>query len=385
VWTISPPTVNSRSSGNGTSRLQGLPGPEVLPQEAFLKMLCLERKRTERSGRRFVLMLLASDVLLRAGSDDEALQKVLNPLARSTRETDITGWYHEGSVMGVIFTEVGQCDGKHVAQALLGKVTKALSDTLTVDEINDVHISFHTFPENWERQGPGGPTDPLLYPDMAPASAPKGVSRLIKRAVDIAGSLLAIVLLSPVLAAISILIKLTSPGPVLFRQQRLGQYGKAFTFLKFRSMCANPDPRIHQEFVKSFIAGKSGPVQPGNSQPVFKIAADPRVTPLGRFLRRTSLDELPQFVNVLWGQMSLVGPRPPIPYEVRSYDIWHRRRLLEVKPGITGLWQVAGRSRVSFDEMVRLDLTYATSWSTWLDIKILLQTPRAVLTGVGAY
>lgn len=383
--TISPPKMNSQSNRNGASRSHGLSGTEILPQEAFLKMLCLERKRTERSGRRFVLMLVASDVLLRAGSDREALQKVLSPLARSTRETDIKGWYHEGSVIGVIFTEVGECDGKHVAQALMGKVTKALSDTLSVDEINDVHISFHTFPENWEKQGPGGPADPLLYPDMAPASAPKAASRVIKRAVDIAGSLLAVVLLSPVLAAISILIKLTSPGPVLFRQQRLGQYGKAFTFLKFRSMCVNPDPRIHQEFVKGFIAGKSDPLQRGNSRPLFKIAADPRVTPLGRFLRRTSLDELPQFLNVLWGHMSLVGPRPPIHYEVQSYDIWHRRRLLAVKPGITGLWQVAGRSRVSFDEMVRLDLTYATSWSTWLDIKILLQTPRAVLTGVGAY
>ena len=119
--------------------------------------------------------------------------------------------------------------------------------------------------------------------------------------------------------------------------------------------------------------------------PVFKITNDPRITPIGRVLRRSSLDELPQFLNVLIGDMSLVGPRPPIPYEVECYDIWHRRRLLAVKPGITGLWQVSGRSKVGFDDMVRLDLKYARSWSIWLDIKILIKTPHAVLSGEGAF
>ena len=123
----------------------------------------------------------------------------------------------------------------------------------------------------------------------------------------------------------------------------------------------------------------------GRNNGVFKMTIDPRVTKIGRILRRTSLDELPQFINVLKGDMSLVGPRPPIPYEVDGYQTWHRSRILEAKPGITGLWQVNGRSRVTFDEMVRLDLTYARTWSLWLDIKILLQTPGAVLRGDGAY
>jgi lipopolysaccharide/colanic/teichoic acid biosynthesis glycosyltransferase len=118
---------------------------------------------------------------------------------------------------------------------------------------------------------------------------------------------------------------------------------------------------------------------------VYKITNDKRITPIGKFLRRTSLDELPQFLNVLWGDMSLVGPRPPIPYELAAYQTWHRRRLLDVKPGITGLWQVTGRSTVKFDEMVRLDLRYATSWTPWLDLRILLQTPLAVIKGSGAY
>ncbi|MGC2230023.1 MAG: sugar transferase, partial [Candidatus Acidiferrum sp.] len=133
-------------------------------------------------------------------------------------------------------------------------------------------------------------------------------------------------------------------------------------------------------------AGQGESVPNAEGKPaVFKITNDPRVTPIGRFLRKTSLDELPQFWNVLRGEMSLVGPRPPVPYEFKIYNIWHRRRVLEVKPGVTGLWQVSGRSRMSFDDMVRLDLRYTQSWSLWLDVKILMATPRAVLTGEGAY
>jgi len=140
------------------------------------------------------------------------------------------------------------------------------------------------------------------------------------------------------------------------------------------------------EYVKQFIAGHVNPGAPGgNGNVVYKITDDPRVTRVGRFLRKTSLDELPQFLSVLRGEMSLVGPRPPIPYELESYDVWHRRRLVEVKPGITGLWQVNGRSRLRFDDMVRLDLKYAKAWSLVMDIKILLKTPRAVFSREGAY
>ncbi len=151
-------------------------------------------------------------------------------------------------------------------------------------------------------------------------------------------------------------------------------------------MNENNDPKIHQEYIQQFIAGKSGNenAEPGK-QVVYKITNDPRVTSIGKFLRKTSLDEFPQFWNVLRGDMSLVGPRPPVPYEYEAYDIWHRRRVLEVKPGVTGLWQVSGRSRMCFDDMVRLDLRYSQSWSLWLDLKILMATPRAVLGGEGAY
>jgi len=208
----------------------------------------------------------------------------------------------------------------------------------------------------------------------------------VKRSMDIAGSLFALVLLSPVFIAIAVAVKLTSKGPVLFRQQRIGQYGRRFTFLKFRSMYVSNDHTIHQEYVKRLIAGTIGPEEENGRKPeVYKLTNDPRITPFGRFIRQTSLDEVPQFVNVLIGSMSLVGPRPPVPYEFECYDMWHRQRLVAVKPGITGPWQVGGRSKTTFDEMVRMDLKYASSWTPWTDFTIILRTPRAVFSGEGAY
>ncbi len=153
--------------------------------------------------------------------------------------------------------------------------------------------------------------------------------------------------------------------------------------LKFRTMHADADPKVHQQYVENFI--QSSDASGSGKNVVFKLVDDPRVTPLGHFLRRSSLDEFPQFWNVLRGEMSLVGPRPPLPYEVARYKRWHRRRVLDVKPGITGLWQVNGRSSTTFEEMVRLDIQYAKSCSLWLDLKILLATPRAVLSGKGAH
>jgi lipopolysaccharide/colanic/teichoic acid biosynthesis glycosyltransferase len=150
-------------------------------------------------------------------------------------------------------------------------------------------------------------------------------------------------------------------------------------------MYADNDPKIHEEYTQRFIAGKADDETACGNPPIYKITNDHRVTRIGRILRKSSLDEFPQFWNVLTGEMSLVGPRPPVPYEYAIYDVWHRRRVLEVKPGVTGLWQVSGRSRTSFNDMVRLDLQYSKSWSLWLDLKILVATPRAVLGGEGAY
>jgi len=217
-----------------------------------------------------------------------------------------------------------------------------------------------------------------IYPENF-SSKPKASFHAMKRTIDIAGRITALLLLSPVFLVIAALVKLSSPGPVLFRQKRLGLFGAQFDFLKFRTMHAGNDPAIHKDYVEKLIRNQQGPLQ------VYKLRNDPRVTPIGRFLRKSSLDELPQFLNVLKGEMSLVGPRPPIPYEMEKYQSWHKRRVIEVKPGLTGLWQVQGRSRTTFDEMVRMDIQYIRNQSGWLDFKIVMKTPRAVLSGAGAY
>jgi lipopolysaccharide/colanic/teichoic acid biosynthesis glycosyltransferase len=206
-----------------------------------------------------------------------------------------------------------------------------------------------------------------------------------QRALDIVGAGLALVLLAPLMAAIALAIKLTSPGPVLFAQERIGRHGRPFTFYKFRSMVADSTAEPHREFVREFINGKGRLRQTfavGDDAP-YKLADDPRVTRVGRFLRKYSLDELPQFWNVLVGDMSLVGPRPALPYEVDEYRDWHRRRLA-LLPGVSGLWQIDGRSRVSFDEMVFQDVMYGYARSVLLDVMICLRTLPAALMGRGA-
>jgi len=213
----------------------------------------------------------------------------------------------------------------------------------------------------------------------------RGPSRYLKRAFDVTLSLLALILLSPVLLLIAALIKLDSRGPVLFRQERVGMDGRLFTLYKFRTMRADAEEQPHRELMAHLIRGALQVTGPRTGQelssPLYgKVPNDRRITRLGRWLRRWSLDELPQLFNVLKGEMSLVGPRPPIPYEVEHYSNWHRKRL-DVKPGITGLWQVSGRNRLPFERMVELDLYYIEHWSLWLDVKILLKTIPAILRG----
>ncbi len=286
----------------------------------------------------------------------------------------------------MIFAELGTADKTSILTALRAKVTAALQSSLRAEDLSHVRISFHCFPDEWNDHHTGLPPTTTLYPDLAQRDEARKVSYGIKQAIDALGSSMALIILSPIFLAIAVAIKLSSPGPILFRQKRIGQYGVPFTCLKFRSMHAVNDSQIHKEYVTRFIAGSvDAGVSDTDDKVVYKLTADPRVTRVGRLLRKTSLDELPQLLNVLLGEMSLVGPRPPIPYELEAYDIWHRRRLLEVKPGITGLWQVNGRSRLRFDDMVRLDLKYAQAWSLGLDLKILLQTPRAVFSGDGAH
>jgi lipopolysaccharide/colanic/teichoic acid biosynthesis glycosyltransferase len=365
----------------------------LLPEPLFVRALRLERKRAERSRKLFVLMVVDVAGRPRNGDTKALLWRSVPAILSSIRETDVAGWHQDQTALGVIFAELGPADEKTIVSALRTKVTAVLQSGLSAEELAGLRITFHRFPEDWDEKD-GLPIE-KLYPDLVQRDESRKLPRAIKRGIDILGSAIALLLVSPILMLVALAIRVTSPGPILFRQKRIGQYGVPFTCLKFRSMYTGNDQRIHMDYVKQFIAGNNGHgavATNGKSQNsngkrdiVYKITKDPRLTRVGQFLRKTSLDELPQFLNVLRGDMSLVGPRPPIPYELEAYDIWHRRRLLEVKPGITGLWQVTGRSRIAFDDMVRLDLRYATTWSLWLDVKILLRTPQAVFSGEGAY
>jgi lipopolysaccharide/colanic/teichoic acid biosynthesis glycosyltransferase len=356
-----------------------------LAESVFQSMLTLERRRAERSRKPFVLMLL--DAMHEDGSAAPLLSSALKVVESNSRETDVVGWYKNGVILGVIFTEVATDSKELVTETLRRKMLSGLEEEVGPEQSTKIAISFHVFPDHWDREQRDWTADQRLYPDLNHKTPRKRLTLTIKRVMDLGASALILLTISPILAAIAVIIKLTSKGPVIFRQERLGQSGARFNCLKFRTMYANNDPKIHQEYIAQFIAGKEGAAgqQDNGKKPVYKITNDPRVTPIGRLLRKTSLDELPQFWNVLRGEMSLVGPRPPVPYEFEIYDTWHRRRVLELKPGITGLWQVSGRSSTSFDDMVRLDLRYCRSWSLWLDIKILLATPTAIFTGQGAY
>ncbi len=356
---------------------------ELFPEDLFQRMVWLERKRAERSGRCVLLMLVDAMRILLATQSTKVLSRIVSAVSAPTRDTDIVGWYEESCVVGVLFTEVEKRAVGRLQKLMAAEVVARLRAGLGEKAAEQVRISFHSFPQDqdWSNGNGHRLVDEKIYPDLRECSWVIDVSKILKRGIDLFVSGMAIVALSPLLLLISVAVKLSSEGPVLFKQQRIGKYGRPFTFLKFRSMKCGSDPLIHQEYVRRFITGDIATAQ-GST---FKLTKDPRHTRIGSFLRKCSLDELPQLFNVLKGDMSLVGPRPAIPYEIDLYKIWHRSRFLAVKPGITGLWQVTGRSRTTFDDMVRLDLRYVRQWSLWLDLKILLQTPRAVLSREGAY
>ncbi|HTP66827.1 MAG TPA: sugar transferase [Geobacteraceae bacterium] len=358
----------------------------IYNENLFNYALCTERKRTERSQRPFLLLLLNIERLLQEENAKGAVKDMLSVLRKSLRNIDLCGWYKYNSVIGVLFPELGTQNTHAALEAIGLKIHGDLLRNFPLGIVNKMDIRFSFFPEKLDEVTTAGLANKMFYPDISRERKGKRAALFVKRIIDIMGSIFCMFLYSPFFLTIPVLIKLTSPGPVLFRQERVGLFGQKFIFLKFRSMHVNNNDSLHREFVRQLITGNKGREAEGSGEDaLYKIKDDPRVTPLGKILRKTSLDEIPQFLNVLKGEMSLVGPRPAIQYELEDYDIWHRHRLLHVKPGITGLWQVMGRSSTNFDEMVRLDLKYIREWSPWLDLKILLMTPMAVLRGKGAY
>jgi lipopolysaccharide/colanic/teichoic acid biosynthesis glycosyltransferase len=349
----------------------------LISEPAFIRMLRLERRRTERSGRAFMFVLISCHEF-RSKGEGILLDRVIAALSGATRETDILGWYESGITLGILMTEIGEPNPTTV-DIITQRIRRTVQSEVAIEEFRSISFQFRLFPQEVERSS-SNDDNHVHYPDITrPNRSKQKWGPVLKRTVDIIGSLTALVLLMPMFLIIAVVVKLTSQGPILFCQKRVGRYGKEFMFYKFRTMSTDSDPRIHQEYVAKLIAGDVS-----GSAGVYKLVNDPRITPLGRFLRKSSLDELPQFFNVLKNDMSLVGPRPPLPYEFERYRTWHKRRVLELKPGLTGLWQVEGRSRTTFDEMVRMDLRYATQQSFWFDLKILLQTPSAMFSGRGA-
>lgn len=351
---------------------------DLAPESAFLQTLLREVRRTERSGRPFVLVLIKSHAF---GEESGRIivRNLAAAIAAAIRETDWIGWYEQDQTLGMVLTEIGEANDATVA-LLAQKFSAVVQQTVSEEEFEKLRLIVRLFPQHLNQSEDDG-WEGDIYRDLHRRQGPGTPEELVKRTIDVAGSLFALLLLAPVFALIAVLVKLTSHGPVFYCQKRVGQYGKLFDFYKFRSMYVNNDPGLHREYVTRLIDGAKH-VQQANG--MYKLVNDPRVTGVGRFLRKSSLDELPQFFNVLCGDMSLVGPRPPLPYEFERYRTWHRRRVLEIKPGLTGLWQVQGRSRTTFDEMVRMDLHYARTRSFWMDIKIILQTPAAMFTGTGA-
>ena len=346
---------------------------DPLARNPFLNQLRLEKRRVDRSKAPLSMVLYRYD-----GRKDTVLRDVrqlLKLLRDNKRETDILGQLDSG-VIAILLLDTNQDGMRRFMQKVV--VQGGNLPFLSVGETYPNHLFESVlrgaeFPQEFHS---------FVLDDSA---GPSKLGLFVKRAFDVVVSALLIVLASVPMLIVAIAIAVTSPGPVIFRQRRLGKGCTPFVFYKFRSMALNVDDSIHREFVTTLIEGGHEELnQQDAAKPLYKIKSDPRLTPIGGFIRKSSLDELPQLFNVLKGDMSLVGPRPPLPYEAEKYQSWHLRRILEIKPGITGLWQVEGRSKVSFDEMVRMDLRYTRDWSLMLDMKILAKTVGVVLRRDGA-
>ena len=377
-----PTAVDSAGSGQRTSTSWTVALPlggvrhQLLAEDLFKEALVRERRRADRQGPPFAVL-----VLDRGNNRPSAdfWSAVVRTLAEVQGDTDVVGWLERDTVLGVLLQEVSGS----AALEMMHRVRRELVSWLGDAAVFAASIRLYSHGDQ-----PDAGAAPLTSVDLLLEGFVERrqdrAREAAKRGLDIVGSVVLLALSAPVLLGVLLAVKLTSPGPALFKQMRVGRKGKPFTMFKVRTMYSDATDTMHRAYATWFIAS-SGKEPRTRGNEVFKLTDDPRVTPAGRFLRKTSLDELPQFWNALRGDMSLVGPRPSLPFEFEQYQPWHRRRVLEVKPGITGLWQVNGRSSTTFDEMVRLDLRYARSYSLWTDIKILAATPRAVFSGKGAW
>ncbi len=344
-----------------------------MDETLFRDALVRERARAERFEEPFVVARVSRDG---HGAIADAWDRTVEAVSAAATPGDLIGWFEARAVIGIIRPAVSRAGDPGVRAAAADATRRDLEQRLA-GTVAGCSVTTDVY-------DPAQQTMPAwLLTDLSrQRTAIEAIRAVVKRAVDIVGSAAMLVLLAPLMVVVAVLVKVTSPGPVLFRQERVGAGGRVFRMNKFRTIRADADATIHQRYVEMFI--EAGARKPGGEGATCKIVDDPRVTPIGRFLRRWSIDEVPQFWNVLIGEMSLVGPRPALPYEVAHYKPWHRRRF-DATPGMTGLWQVSGRSRTSFDEMVEIDLRYARNHTILNDLSILAATPRAVWSGRGAH
>jgi lipopolysaccharide/colanic/teichoic acid biosynthesis glycosyltransferase len=353
----------------------------------FHALLARERGRADRNGNRFSLIIFKTANL----PPGVAIQRRLQlSLGSRLRDTDEFGWYDDQHLGAIIPYASGQS---------ARRIAEGICRNMSLPSNNETFVVY-TYPENWfvdQRSDLSLELD--LFAQTAPStskqsaespvgSRPNGMESqqegtgykailyrplpIWKRSLDLAASLTTLIMLFPLFLFAVILIKLVSPGPILFRQERIGYMGRAFTLFKFRTMEVSSDNSTHVRYMRKLI------VKDSESLPMKKLENSPSIIPYGRLLRASCIDELPQLFNVLRGEMSMVGPRPCLPYEADEYQRWHARRFDSV-PGMTGLWQVKGKNRTTFKEMIRLDINYTQNLSLWLDLKIILLTPVAII------
>ena len=376
-----PPPARGAPSGQTATAPIWVPQPHqhwhwhdgTLSPNEFLRDVQREKRRAERSNTPISLVSYRLDEA--AIRDPFQLERLLAALHASKRETDALGHVSRNTI-AVLCPNTDDCG----ARSFIRKLEPQL-EGLPCSAVAS------TYPDDlFDSLARGVATDVAFQPFLisSNSAAASGEYRL-KRWLDVCTALIVLVLLSPLMLFVSAAVKVTSHGPVIYKQRRLGKDGVQFTFYKFRSMIANVDDGIHRDYVARLICAGDDIAPATSKEPsAFKLKSDPRITRIGRLIRTTSIDELPQLFNVLKGDMSMVGPRPPIPYEAENYEPWHLRRVLTVRPGITGLWQVEGRSRVTFSEMVRMDLRYIRDCSPKLDLKIMLKTILVVIRCDGA-
>jgi lipopolysaccharide/colanic/teichoic acid biosynthesis glycosyltransferase len=370
------------------SKKQRLEG--IYSTDKFRTILERERARADRTGKEFSFVVFD---LENADKDYSTTRHLTSVLSRRLRLTDEVGWF-DNELIGVCLA--------YTSAEGASKFAEDVSQRM--NSVAPLSYKIYSYPLDWLRGAKGDFGEP---PPPIPASGEIPSSRLQpikdsfhrsmalrwtdllfvrripawKRGIDIVGSLLGIMLSAPVMLLIAFGIKLTSPGPIIFRQRRIGYRGENFMMYKFRSMTVKANDNLHADYISKLISNTAA----RNSDGLLKIKDDSRITLIGKFIRKWSLDELPQLFNVLKGDMSLVGPRPDPYYAIPHYARWYYRRIMETKPGITGLWQVEGRSRVPFEEMVRMDIRYCLSLSFICDCKLILRTFKAVLSRIGAY